>query len=68
MAWYAVQRNSEDDWSYGSHSLHEAASMLSEQGYGLIAVVNEETNTCITEISYEDAFVYAGCPVNVKEY
>lgn len=52
--WYAVQKTREDAWDYGSHDLEEAKSMLKEQGYGLIAVIDEDTNFCEDEILYED--------------
>lgn len=55
--WYAVQRDPEDDWGTGSYDYDEAMGMLNEQGYGLIAVI-EETDAdkvCIREIPYEEA-------------
>lgn len=54
MIWYAVQKESTDEWSYGSHDLEEAKAMLREQGEGLIAVIDEEDNFCIEEIYYDD--------------
>ena len=54
MKWYAVQKSKEDDWSTGSHDLEEAKRMLKEQGYGLIAVINEESNFCEEEITFEE--------------
>lgn len=54
MTWYAVQKTREDPWDYGSHDLEEAKSMLREQGSGLIAVIDEDTNFCEDEILYED--------------
>lgn len=53
--WYAVQMESTDEWGYGSHDLDEAIKMLKEQGAGLIAVIDDETNCCIEEIPYEVA-------------
>lgn len=54
MTWYAVQKTREDPWDCGSHNLEEAKSMLREQGNGLIAVIDEDTNFCEDEILYED--------------
>lgn len=50
--WYAVQKSREDDWSVGSFNFDEAASMLMKQGYGLIAVI--ENDVCIMEMEYEE--------------
>ena len=50
--WFAVQRDSEDDWSFGSYDKDEAIKMLKRQGCGLIAVINNMT--CMEEIYYED--------------
>ena len=52
--WYAVQETPEDPWDYGSYDFQEAGRMLKDQGQGLIAVINEETNYCIEEIYYDD--------------
>ena len=52
--WYAVQETREDDWGYGSYSYDEAVEMLEEQGHGLIAFINEETNFCEDEILFEE--------------
>lgn len=54
--WYAVQGSREDAWDNGSHDMIEAVQMLAEQGSGLIAVINEDTNYCIDEIEYKDIF------------
>ena len=56
MKWYAVQRTSEDAWDSGSDDFEEAKKMLQEQGTGLIAVIDEETNYCEEEIRFEDLF------------
>lgn len=49
--WYAVMRDSEDnDWGYGSHDLEEAEAMVKKYPEGYIAVIDEETNTCVDEI------------------
>ena len=49
--WYAVMRDSEDnDWGYGSHNLAEAKAMVKKYPEGYIAVIDEDTNTCIDEI------------------
>lgn len=55
MLWYAVQKTREDAWDYGSHDLEEAKQMLKEQGYGLIAVIDEDS-FCLQEFRYEDFF------------
>lgn len=51
--WYAVQETSEDPWDNGSYDYEEALEMLldvvSETGRGLIAVIDEDTQTCIEE-------------------
>ena len=52
--WYAVQKESTDAWDSGSYDFEEAVEMLLEQGEGLIAVIDEETNTCIEEYYYEE--------------
>lgn len=54
MLWYAVQKTREDAWDYGSHDLEEAKKMLKEQGYGLIAVIDEDSSFCEDEIEFED--------------
>ena len=50
--WYAVQRNTEDDWGTGSYSLTEAIQMAKKQlpdyPETLVAVI--ENDTCIDEI------------------
>lgn len=52
--WFAVQKTREGSWDNGSHKFKEASNMLKEQGYGLIAVINEDTNYCVREIEYDD--------------
>lgn len=54
--WYAVQESREDAWDNGSHDLHEAVQTLAEQGSGLIAVIDEDQNFCLSEIEYKDLF------------
>ena len=56
--WYAVQTSSTDDWGYGSYDYDEAVEMLNQQGKGIIAIINEDTNFCEGEISFEDAMEY----------
>lgn len=51
--WYAVQETREDAWDYGSEHYDEAVEMLKKQGYGLIAVIENETE-CVDEILYDD--------------
>lgn len=52
--WYAVQETKEDAWDYGSYDKDEAIKMLREQGHGLIAVINEDTNFCENEIEFDE--------------
>ena len=54
--WYAVLRDQEDDWGTGSTAYDEAVEMLREQGYGLIAVIdnNPRCPLCLGEIYYKD--------------
>lgn len=52
--WYAVQETREDAWDYGSHDKEKAIEMLREQGHGLIAVIDEDTQFCTCEIEYEE--------------
>ena len=54
--WYAVQGNKADAWDCGSYDYQEAVTMLAEQGYGLIAVINDYTGTCLEEVEYKDLF------------
>lgn len=53
--WYAVQIDSTDAWDYGSYDYDEAVEMLNQQGKGQIAIINEDTNFCEGEISFEEA-------------
>jgi len=53
--WYAVQRNTEDDWGTGSYDLNEAKQMakaqMDEYPDTLIAVIEESENpVCVDEI------------------
>lgn len=52
--WYAVQEDRTDAWDVGSYDLDEAKNMLKQQGRGLIAVINEDTNFCESEITFEE--------------
>lgn len=52
--WYAVQKDSTDDWDYGTYDYYEAIEMLKDQGCGLIAYIDEETSFCVEEFHYED--------------
>lgn len=56
--WYAVQEVRLDSWDNGSDNYDTAVEMLKElvkeTGRGLIAVIDEDTNTCIDEIELED--------------
>ena len=54
LTWFAVQETSEDDWSCGSYDFDTAVKMLRGQGHGLIAVINEDTNYCVQEITYDE--------------
>ena len=52
--WYALQTDSEDDWSAGSYNFEDAKEMLYIQGKGLIAkIVN---GVCEKEFYYDDLF------------
>ena len=51
--WYAVQKTREDAWDYGSENYDEAVEMLKNQGYGLIAVIENDTE-CVDERLYDD--------------
>lgn len=52
--WYAVQSDRTDAWDKGSHDYEEAVNMLKEQGHGLIAVIDEDTDYCLEEIEYKE--------------
>lgn len=52
--WYAVQGSSSDAWDNGSYDIEEAKRMLREQGFGLIAVIDEDAAFCMEEIRYEE--------------
>jgi len=54
--WYAVQETSEDAWDNGSFDMDEAKAMLKKQGYGLIAVI--EDDFCEDEIKFDDLFSF----------
>ena len=54
--WYAVQETQNGDWDKGSYAYEEAKEMLKEQGFGLIATINDKTNVCLDEQFYEDIF------------
>ena len=52
--WYAVQKSPEDTWDYGSSDFDEAKEMLINQGCGLIAEIDTETNFCLNKFWYEE--------------
>ena len=54
LTWFALQETSDDPWDNGTHDYEDAVEMLLEQGHGLIAVINEDTNCCVQEITYEE--------------
>ena len=54
LTWFAVHEDSADAWDNGSHDYDTAVQMLLEQGHGLIAVINEDTNYCVQEITYDE--------------
>ena len=64
MKWYAVQENTSDSWDTGSFDFEEACGMLKKQGYGLIAVINNDTNYCESEIYYDDLFKKQSVSIN----
>ena len=54
LTWFALQETSDDPWDNGTHDYEDAVEMLLEQGHGLIAVINEDTNYCVQEIAYDE--------------
>ena len=54
LTWFAVQEDSADAWDNGTYNYEKAVQMLLEQGHGLIAVINEDTNYCVQEITYDE--------------
>ena len=54
LTWFAVQEDSADAWDNGTHDYEDAVRMLMEQGHGLIAVIAEDTNYCVQEITYDE--------------
>jgi hypothetical protein len=54
LTWFAVQETSGDPWDNGTHDYEDAVQMLLEQGHGLIAVIDEDTNYCVQEITYDE--------------
>lgn len=55
--WYAILKDREDnDWGTGSHDRAEAVRMAKENGYELIAVIEEAEGdaTCIDEIDVNE--------------
>lgn len=56
---FAVQKDLDDGWDVGSEDLDEALADLRSQGYGLIAIIEEDekgVTSCIGEIEYDDVF------------
>ena len=56
--WYALQHNRSNSWEYGTYDFSYSLKMLQSQGHGLIAVIDEDTNTCIREILFDDLCDY----------
>jgi hypothetical protein len=54
LTWFAVQEDSTDAWDNGTYNYEKAVQMLLEQGHGLIAVIDEDTNYCVQEITYDE--------------
>ena len=54
LTWFALQETAGDPWDNGTHDYEDAVRMLLEQGHGLIAVINEDTNYCVQEITYDE--------------
>lgn len=54
LTWFAVQEDSADAWDNGTYNYEKAIQMLLEQGHGLIAVIDEDTNYCVQEITYDE--------------
>ena len=56
--WYALQHNRSDSCDYGTYNFNYSLKMLQHQGHGLIAVIDEDTNTRIREILFDDLCDY----------
>ena len=54
LTWFALQETAGDPWDNGTHDYEDAVQMLLEQGHGLIAVIDEDTNYCVQEIAYDE--------------
>lgn len=54
LTWFALQETSGDPWDNGTHDYEDAIRMLKEQGHGLIAVIDEDTNYCAQEIAFDE--------------
>ena len=54
LTWFALQETAGDPWDNGTHDYEDAVRMLLEQGHGLIAVIDEDTNYCVQEINYDE--------------
>ena len=54
LTWFALQETAGDPWDNGTHDYEDAVRMLLEQGHGLIAVIDEDTNYCVQEITYDE--------------
>ena len=54
LTWFALQETASDPWDNGTHDYEDAVRMLLEQGHGLIAVIDEDTNYCVQEITYDE--------------
>ena len=58
--WYAVQMDRTDAWDKGSFDYDEAIQILKNQGFGLIAVI--EDDECVEEIEYNDIYDWENGP------
>ena len=54
--WYAVQMNSADPWDNGSFDLEEAKDIAHDLGATIIAVIDTDTDSCISEYHKVDGY------------
>ena len=59
--WYAVQKNSNDDWGTGSFDFNEAAAMLKElywDGYPHALIACIDNGVCVNEVPLEEVMPF----------
>jgi len=54
--WYAVQRETTDEWDDGSYNLDEAIARANELGADIIAVIDVDGSVCINELHRGEDF------------